>query len=78
MIVKNNIVDQINVLELGQIQVRTITKIMEDGVEISRTYIRHVLAPGDDLSGEDSRVVAVANVVWTPEVIAAYQAAIAE
>jgi hypothetical protein len=77
-LVKTDIVDQINVLELGQIQVRTTTRIIENGTEISKSYHRHVLAPGDDLTGQDERVVAVANAVWTPEVIAAYQESIAQ
>ena len=78
MLEKIAIVDQINVLELGQIQVRTATKIMEDEIEVSKSYHRHVLAPGDDLSEQDSRVVAVANAVWTPEVIATYQSVTAQ
>ena len=63
------------VLSDGQIQVRTDTVIERDGVEISRTYHRHVIAPGDDVSGEDASVQTVANAVHTAEVIAAYNAA---
>ena len=63
------------ILVTGQIQVRTDTVIEKDGVEISRSHHRHVLAPGDDLSGEDESVQIVANAVWTAEVIAAFQAA---
>ena len=63
------------VLPDGQIQVREDTVIERDGVEISRTYHRHVIAPGDDVSGEDASVQTVANAVHTAEVIAAYQAA---
>ena len=63
------------VLADGQIQVRTDTIIERDGVEISRTYHRHVIAPGDDVSGEDASVQTVANAVHTAEVIAAYRAA---
>ena len=65
------------VLVDGQIQVRTDTVIERDGVEISRTYSRHVIAPGDDVSGEDAGVQTVANAVHTAEVIAAYEAAVA-
>jgi len=65
------------VLVDGQIQVRTDTVIERDGVEISRTYSRHVIAPGDDVSGEDASVQTVANAVHTAEVIAAYEAAVA-
>ena len=63
------------VLSDGQIQVRTDTIIERDGVEISRSFHRHVVAPGDDLSGEDAAVQTVANAVHTAEVIAAYNAA---
>jgi hypothetical protein len=63
------------VLADGQIQVRTDTVIERDGVEISRTFHRHVVAPGDDVSGEDAAVKTVANAVHTDAVIAAYRAA---
>ena len=65
------------VLADGQIQVRTDTVIERDGVEISRSFHRHVVAPGDDLSGEDAAVQTVANAVHTDAVIAAYRASIA-
>ena len=65
------------VLADGQIQVRTDTVIERDGVEVSRSFHRHVVAPGDDVSGEDSSVQTVANAVHTAEVIAAYKAAAA-
>ena len=68
-------IDKIEVLELGHIQVRQITRIMEDGKELSSSYHRWSLVPGDDLAGQDAKVVAIANATWTPEVIAAYQAA---
>ena len=63
------------VLPDGQIQVRTDTVIERDGVEISRTYHRHVVVPGADVSGEDASVQVVANAVHTDAVIAAYIAA---
>lgn len=78
MLEKVSAVDRIEVLEKGQIQVRTATKIVEDGNVISTTYHRHVLSPADDLTGQDARVVAIAQATWTPEVIAAYQAQVAE
>jgi len=70
------IVDKIEVLEMGQIQVRVATRVMEDGVQLSSSFHRHVLAPGDDLTDQDPRVVAIAEATWTPEVIAAYEAMI--
>jgi hypothetical protein len=74
---KVQIVDRIEVLENGCVQVRTKTAIMEDGVQISGTFYRHVVAPGDDYSGEDARVQAICAATHTAEVVAAYQAAIA-
>ena len=63
------------VLADGQIQVRTDTIIERDGVEISRSYHRHVVVPGANLSGEDASVQTVANAVHTADVIAAWRAA---
>jgi len=63
------------VLSDGQIQVRTDMIIERDGVEISRSFHRHVVVPGADVSGEDASVQTVANAVHTAEVIAAYEAA---
>ena len=71
---KQTIVDKIEVVENGTVQVRTATRIMEDGVQLSQSYHRHVVAPGNDYSGEDARVQAICAATHTPEVIAAYQA----
>jgi len=79
---KETIVDKIEVLELGQVQVRTATKVLEDGVVLSSSFHRHVVEPstktgdtwGDtDISGEDARVQAIANATWTSSVKTAYQ-----
>jgi hypothetical protein len=67
-------VDQIELVETNHIQVRTATIIERDSEEISRSYHRHVLSPGSDVSSEDPKVQAIANAVWTEEVIAAFQA----
>lgn len=75
MLEKILVIDQIEILRDGTLQVREADLIMEDGEEIAKTYHRHVLTPGDDLNGEDERVVAVAGVIWTAEVIEAYQLA---
>ena len=75
MLEKIEIVDRIEVLENGCVQVRTKTAIMEDGKQISGNFHRHVVAPGDDYSAEDAKVQAIASAVHTPEVIAAYQTA---
>ena len=75
---KETVVDKIEVLENGTIQVRAAIRVLEDGEVLSSAYHRHVLQPGDDLTDEDPKVVAIANAVWTQEVIDAYQASIAE
>lgn len=74
---KVQIVDRIEVIENGCVQVRTKTAIMEDGKQISGTFHRHVVAPGDDYSGECDKVKAICAATHTPEVIEAYQAALA-
>lgn len=61
-------------LDDGQIQVKRTTYIIENGSRVAeRPPYRHVAAPGDDVSGEDSRVQAVAAVLWTPAVIQAFR-----
>jgi len=81
-ITKETVVDKIEVLEMGQVQVRTATVIKEDDAELSRSFHRHVLAPrtksgdtwGDtDISGEDAKVQAIANATWTDDVKSAYE-----
>jgi hypothetical protein len=78
MLIKQSVVDKIEVLEMGQIQVRTANRVLEDGAVLSQAFHRHVLAPDDDLTSQDAKVVAIANATWTPDVISAYQAMIAE
>jgi len=68
-------VDLIEIVENSCIQVRIKTSIMEDGIEISGKFHRHVVAPGDDYSAEDARVKAICAAMHTPQVIAAYKAA---
>jgi len=58
------------------IQVRTATVIEENGVELARSYHRHVLVPGSDVTGEAQEVQDIAAALWTTEVVAAYQASI--
>ena len=77
MLEKIEIVDRIEVIENGCVQVRTKTAIKEDGVEISNKFHRHVVVPGSDYSGEDAKVQAICAAVHTAGVIAAYEAAIA-
>jgi hypothetical protein len=74
---KKEIVDLIEVLENGSVQVRVKTVILENNVEISSKFHRHVVVPGQDYSKEDSKVQAICKAVQTAEVIASYDAAIA-
>ena len=77
-------VDKIEVLGNGSVQVRTATRVLEDGTEISRSFSRHVLQcstkSGDtwadtDISSESTEVQAICNAVWTDAVKTAYQTA---
>ena len=79
---KETVVDKVEVLEKGQVQVRTATRVLEDGVQLSSSFHRHVVVPsvktGDtwadtDISGEDARVQAIATATWTSSVKTAYQ-----
>ena len=79
---KEAVVDKIEVLEMGQVQVRTATRVKEDGAVLSSSFHRHVVEPSTkasgswadtDISGEDARVQAVATATWTSAVKTAYQ-----
>ena len=81
-ITKETVVDKIEVLEIGTVQVRTATVIKEDGNELNRSFQRHVVMPSDkttgswedtDISGEDTRVQAICTATWTDAVKTAYQ-----
>jgi len=76
---KEIIVDKIEVVgEHKMVQVRTATVISEDGVELSRSFSRHVVQPDADITGEDAEVQAVCNAVHTQAVKDAYAAFISE
>ena len=81
---KETIVDKIEVIESGVVQVRSATRVMEDGVELSSSFHRTVLEPSSkasgswadtDISGEDARVQAIATATWTDAVKTAWQEA---
>ena len=59
------------------LQCRRADIVLKDGVEVGRTYHRHVKVPGSDMTGECAEMQAVANALWTDEVVADYQAMIA-
>jgi len=70
--------DKIEIVgDYKMVQVRTATIIERDGVEISRSFHRHALAPNADITGESAEVQAVCNAVWTQEVKDAYAAHVA-
>ena len=79
---KVTVVDKIEVLEKGQVQVRTATRVMEDGAVLSSSFHRHIVEPSTkasgswadtDISGEDARVQAIATATWTDAVKTAWQ-----
>ncbi len=69
---EKQIIDKIEVLENNSIQVRIANVIEKDGIEITRTFHRHVVNPGDDISEQDQKVQAVCNAIWTEDIIAEY------
>lgn len=78
---KTTVNDKIEVINQGDwssVQVRTATIISEDGIEISRTFHRHVVMPDADLLAEDADVADIAAAVFTTAVKAAYAAHLAE
>jgi len=74
-ITKETAIDQITVTENGIILYREATRIMEDGTELTKTYHRSSLTPAQDLTGVPEKVVAICNVAWTADVVAAYPVA---
>tara|TARA_R110000787_G_scaffold340_1_gene1361 strand:- start:31 stop:279 length:249 start_codon:yes stop_codon:yes gene_type:complete len=76
MINERTIIDNITVLEDGQIQVRRADIIERDGVEIARNFHRHVISPGQDISGEDEKVRRVAGAIHTKAVVDAFREAV--
>jgi len=73
-LIEKTIVDQIEITENNHIQVRTATIIEKDGTELTRTFHRCSFYPGSNVSNEDPKVQAIASIILTDEVIAAYQA----
>jgi hypothetical protein len=75
---ETKVIDKIEVVESGTLQLREATRIMRDGVQLTQTYHRTSLTPGQDLTGQPANVVAIAQAAWTPEVISAYEDSQAE
>jgi len=64
MLEKQITIDKIEVVVNDIVQVRQATTILEDGVELSKSYHRWTLNKGDDISEQDAKVQAVCNAVW--------------
>jgi hypothetical protein len=77
-LLKEASIDQIIVEENGIVLYRETMHIIEDGAELSKTYHRSSLVPASDLADAPANVAAICNVVWTPEVIEAYQVQITQ
>lgn len=71
---ETKVIDKIEVVENGTLQVREATRILKDGEQIAQTYHRWSFAPSYDVSEMPANVQAIAAAAWTPEVIAAYEA----
>ena len=71
---ERKIIDLIEVLETGHLQIREANLVERDGVVIARTFHRYVIAPGEDVSDKEQKIQNIAAAVWTTEVVAAYQA----
>ncbi len=75
---KSEVTDKIEIVgQFKHVQCRHATVISEDGVELSRSFNRHVIAPGDDVSNEPAETQAIVAAVHTPAVISAYNEMVA-
>lgn len=72
MLEKITVVDKIEVLESGVIQVREAVRVLEDGKVLSQSYHRYCVAPGDNLEGKDERVVTTAKALWSQKTVDDY------
>lgn len=77
MLTKEIIIDQVTVAEMGEVHVRTATKVSEGGTLLSTSYNRHVVLPGADYSKETARVKSICATVHTPSAIVAFNASVA-
>ena len=74
MLEEKTVLDQIEVLSNGTLQVRHATLILKDGVEIAKTYHRGCVCPGENVENQEEEVRKIANAIWTPEKIANFKA----
>ena len=74
---KNIEIDKIEIVGVYKnIQVREATIIKEDDTELSRSFHRYALSPDADLTGQPQEIIDIANIMWTDEIKAAYQASL--
>lgn len=77
--VEQTVIDSIEVIQNGSIQIREATSVRKDGELLGApAYRRWVKHPGDDVSDQDLKVQAIAAAIWTPEVVAAYRTSVEE
>lgn len=74
MLIERTVFSLCEVLPNTTLQVRMANQIVDGETVKAQTYNRYCLAPGSDLTGQPEQVVKIANAVWTPEAIAAYNA----
>lgn len=74
MLIERTVFSLCEVLPSAVLQVRMANQIVDGETVKAQTYNRYCLAPGSDLTGQPEQVVKIANAVWTPEAIAAYNA----
>lgn len=71
---KETTIDKIEIVENGVVQVRQVTRILEDGQQLSQSYHRWTLFPGQDITDQEANVQAICNAAWTNDVKSAYAA----
>jgi hypothetical protein len=75
---ENSQIDQITILQDGTVCTRNIKTVTKDGVEVSKTYLRMTFSPASDVSKLPVNVQNICVAAWTPEILALYQAKIAQ
>ena len=68
-LIEKKIIDLIEVLSSGHIQIREANIIEKNGIILAKTFHRYVLSPGDDISDKEQKIKDIARAVWTSEVL---------
>ena len=74
MYTEQSVIDKVEILENGTIQVRRADRVFKDGIKIAETFHRHVVSPDQDITNEDNRIKQVAQLIWTDKVKGEYKA----